>query len=289
MAEERNEMVDEIRAKWDAKNTVFIDLFHIPENRLKLFQALHPEMKDVTVDDIKPVTLNPVILNLSYNDLGMLVRDKLLIFVEAQSTWSINILIRILLYLAMTYQNYITEHKLNVYGSKKLEIPEPEFYVIFTGNRKFEKDYISTREDFWNNPDAQIDLRAKVIYAENKNDIIGQYIIFSHVLDARIKKLGRTKTAVEETIRICKGEGVLKEYLESREKEVIDIMITLFGQEYAVEAYAEDKAKTREMKGAVEMCQEFGATIEEAIQKIAAKFGLSKKDSTDCVEKFWKK
>ena len=31
---------------------------------------------------------------------------------------------------------------------------------------------------------------------------------------------------------------MLKEYLESREKEVVDIMITLFGQEYAVEAYA---------------------------------------------------
>ena len=35
-------------------------------------------------------------------------------------------------------------------------------------------------------------------------------------------------------MRICKSEGVLREYLESRKKEVIDIMITLFGQEYAV-------------------------------------------------------
>ncbi|MBR1559017.1 MAG: hypothetical protein IJ646_02125 [Clostridia bacterium] len=73
-------------ARWDAKNTVFIDLFNIPEYRYQLFQALHPEMDDVTVDDVKPVTLNPVILNLPYNDLGLLVRDKLIIFVEAQST-----------------------------------------------------------------------------------------------------------------------------------------------------------------------------------------------------------
>ena len=109
------------------------------------------------------------------------------------------------------------------------------------------------------------------------------------MLDEQIKKFGRTKTAVEETIRICKSEGVLKEYLESREKEVIDIMITLFGQEYAVEAYAEDKARAREMKGAVEVYQEVGSSIEETIRKIAAKFGLSKKDSTDWVEKFWKR
>ena len=113
--------------------------------------------------------------------------------------------------------------------------------------------------------------------------------MLSHVLDDQIQKYGRNKTAVEETIRLCKNEGVLKEYLESREKEVIDIMITLFGQEYAVEAYAEDKARTREYKNAVEMCQEFGTTIEEAIQKLVSKFGLSKKDSTEYVKEYWKK
>ena len=45
-----------------------------------------------------------------------------------------------------------------------------------------------------------------------------------------MQTFGRSKTAVEETICICKSEGVLKEYLESREKEVVDIMIILFGQ-----------------------------------------------------------
>ena len=282
-------MVDkEIKAKWNAKDTVFVDLFHIPKYRHQLFQTLHPEMTDVKETDIEPVTLNPIILNQSYNDLGLLVKDKLIIFVEAQSTWSINILIRILLYLAMTYQNYITEHGLYVYGSKRIEIPEPEFYVIFTGNRKFTKNTISLKDDFWNNPNAKVDVEAKVIYAENKEDIIGQYIIFSHALDDQIRKHGRNKTAVEETIRICKSEGVLKEYLESREKEVIDIMITLFGQEYAVEAYAADREKTGMIKNTVEMCQEFGTTIEEAIQKLISKFGISRNDSAEYVKEYWK-
>jgi len=44
-----------------------------------------------------------------------------------------------------------------------------------------------------------------------------------------------------------------------------------------------------EVKGAVEVYQEVGSSIEDTIKKIAVKFGLSKKDSTDCVEKFWKK
>lgn len=280
-----NPVIDnELKAKRNAKDTVFVDLFHIPKYRYQLFQALHPEMSDVKEEDIESVTLTPIIVNHSYNDLGFLVKNRLLIFVEAQSTWSINILIRILLYLAMTYQNYITEHNLYVYGTKKISIPEPEFYVVYTGSRKDIKDTISLRNDFWNNIDAKVDITAKVIQAENKEDIIGQYIIFSHVLDTQIRKYGRKRTAVEEAIRVCKGEDVLKEYLESREKEVIDIMITLFDQEYAVEAYA----RTREYKTTVELCQDFDKTIEEAIQKLMTKFGLSREDSTEYVNEYWK-
>lgn len=76
----------------------------------------------------------------------------------------------------------------------------------------------------------------QVITAET-NDIIGQYIIFSHVMDEQIQKYGRTRKAVEETIRICRNRSVLVEYLQEREKEVFDIMITLFDQEYAMEQY----------------------------------------------------
>jgi hypothetical protein len=66
--------------------------------------------------------------------------------------------------------------------------------------------------------------------------------------------------------------------------EVIDIMITLFDQEYAVEAYA----RTREYKTTVELCQDFDKTIEEAIQKLMTKFGLSREDSTEYVNEYWK-
>lgn len=66
-------------------------------------------------------------------------------------------------------------------------------------------------------------------------------------------------------------------------------MITLFGQEYAVEAYAEDREKTGELKGAVQMCQNFGASIDEAIRKIAAQFGLSQKDAASYVDEYWKR
>lgn len=92
-----------------------------------------------------------------------------------------------------------------------------------------------------------------------------------------------------EAIGLSTNDTQPIEQLSKRKEKVIDIMITLFGQEYAVEAYAEDKARTREYKNTVEMCQEFGTTIEEAIQKLVSKFGLSKKDSTEYVKEYWKK
>ena len=293
---ESNMKTEGIRVQREAKNTIFLDLFSIPKYRLELMNALHPEMTDLTEDDIKPVTLNPVILNGQYNDLALLVRNKLIIFVEAQSTWSINILVRILLYLAATYQEYITVRDLNVYTSKKLFIPEPEFYVIYTGSRKIEKEIISLREDFWHNPKVPLDLLVKVIHSENKEDIIGQYIIFTHVLDGQIKLHGRNKSAVENTIKICQDNGVLREYLDGRKKEVVDIMVMLFDQNYAMEAYGREREREGEkrgekrgkIKGVVDTCRRLGATIEDAIHMVAEDLQLSEEVASKNVRAIWR-
>ncbi|MBR4197049.1 MAG: hypothetical protein IKQ95_10150 [Synergistaceae bacterium] len=258
-------------------------------------------MTDITEDDIKLVTLNSVVMNGQYNDLALMVKGRLIIFAEAQSTWSINILIRLLLYLSSTYYDYIIENGLNVYGSKKINIPEPEFYVIYTGSRKIDKDIISMRQDFWQNPNAKLDILVKVIHSENKNDIIGQYIIFTHVLDSQIKIHGRTREAAENTIRICQNDNVLKEYLESLEKEVITIMIMLFKQDYVTEKYAQEREKEGEKRGkkkgkiegamenTVKMCRRFGATLDEAINMLAQDFGLTAENAAQYVRKLWEK
>ena len=280
-------MSEDTRVHYGAKNTVFLDLFSIPEYRLQMFQALHPEMTDVTEDDIKPVTLSPVMTNSQYNDLAFIVRDKLIIFVEAQSTWTINILVRMLLYLAGTYNNYIQDNALNVYTSTKVVIPEPEFYVVYTGSRKIREDTISLRADFWNNPDAKLDLQAKILHAESSDDIIGQYIIFTHVLDGQINIHGRKKIAIEETIRICQTRKVLKEYLETQKKEVTSMFDVLFDQKYIMRAYAIENKRVGEIKGIIDMCKEFGKSLDFAIQKIVANVGLSERQAAEYANKYW--
>jgi predicted transposase YdaD len=71
----------------------------------------------------------------------------------------------------------------------------------------------------------------KILYDGAQGDIINQYIRFCHIFNEQVKLHGRTRKAVEETIRICRSEAVLEEYLEMEREEVIDMMLALFDEE----------------------------------------------------------
>ncbi len=64
--------------------------------------------------------------------------------------------------------------------------------------------------------------------------------MFSKVYDEQRKLYRNTKQAVTETIRICKDRNVLKQYLESKEQEVVDIMMALFDDEQILKAYIKE-------------------------------------------------
>lgn len=222
------------------KDSVFTNLFQDRKYLLQLYKALHPEDCNVTEEEIADVTIKHVLVDADYNDLGFSVGNRLMILIESQSTWTLNIIIRALMYLIQTYHDYFKRTNQNLYGSKKVNMPIPELYMIFTGERKNIPDTISLSKEFFDEAKIAIDAEVKVLYQENEKDIIGQYIIFSKVYNEQRKLYGKTKQAVTETIRICKDRNVLKEYLESKEQEVVDIMMTLFDDEQILEAYAKD-------------------------------------------------
>ena len=89
-----------------AKDSVFCNLFSDKRYLLQLYQALHPEDTETTEDDLTDITIRNVLTDGIYNDVGFRNKDKVIILTEAQSTWSMNILIRMLLYLAETYHDY---------------------------------------------------------------------------------------------------------------------------------------------------------------------------------------
>ncbi|MCI8713592.1 MAG: hypothetical protein HFH23_15305 [Ruminococcus sp.] len=245
------------------KDSVFTNLFQDKKYLLQLYKALHPEDSDITEDEIEDVTIKHVLIDADYNDLGFSVGNRLMVLVESQSTWTLNIIIRALMYLIQTYHDYFKRTNQNLYGSKKVNMPKPELYVIYTGDKKSIPDTISLSKEFFGGEKNSIDAEVKVLYQENVNDIIGQYIIFSKVYNEQRRRYGNSKRAVTETIDICKNRNVLKEYLESREQEVVDIMMTLFDDEQILKAYTKDIEENKERETAKRMIKKGKMTLDE--------------------------
>ena len=265
--QKETKQTQDVKAKRTAKNSVFLDLFQNKSYLLKLYKTLHPEDITATEDSLTNITIENVLTDNLYNDLGFIVNNKLMILIEAQSTWTMNILIRVLLYLAKSYHEYFQRTNQNYYKSKKVKIPKPELYVIFTGNKGRKPDQISLSKEFFEGAELDIEVKATVLYENDEKDIINQYIIFCKIFNEQTNQHGMRQKAITETIRICKNREVLREYLTQREKEVVTIMMSLFDEEQIMESYikseryeaAQDKVKEK----AILMLQKGKISIDE--------------------------
>ena len=221
--------------KYTVKDSVFTYLFKQPEYARKLYLALHPEDTNVTEADCKLVTLENILTTGMYNDVGLQVRDMLILLVEAQSLFSINISLRLLMYLAATYKEYVEEHKLNIYGTAAVRIPCPELYMVYSGERMDVPEVLHLSDLY--EGEGGVDLEVKALRGTGNGDIVDQYVRFCQIADAKREQYGRTSEAIEETLRECKAKGILVPFLKAREKEVAEIMVTLFNQEKVMEIH----------------------------------------------------
>ena len=231
--------------KRNVKDSLFTHMFgdDSKEYLLLLYQALHPEDKETDVSDLSLITIENVLANDIYNDLGFIVNNKLVVLVEAQSTWSPNIILRMFMYLAKSYQMYIFNNpqiKAKLYGRAKIDIPKAELYVIYAGKQEGRKNVLSLKEEFFDGDDS-VDLKAKVIYSdEERDDIIGEYLAFCSILKEQILLYnGDKKLAIEATVKICIEQGKLVKYLSEHRKEVEEFMLALMTSEEAYECYGD--------------------------------------------------
>lgn len=151
---------------------------------------------------------------------------------------------------------------------QKSKMPKPELYVIYTGNKDRKPDKISLSKEFFKDADIDIEVRAKVIYESDKDDIINQYIIFCKVFNEQTKQHGMTQKAVTETIRICKDRNVLREYLAQREKEVVTIMMSLFDEEQIMKSFIKSERHDADRATAERMIKDGEMSLEKIARYI---------------------
>ena len=175
------------------------------------------------------------------------------------------------MYLVQTYREYFKVTEQDIYNSTKLKMPKPELYIIYTGNRKECPEEISFSEEFFGGEDICIDVKAKIIYDGKEGDIIHQYVTFTRVCQEQVSIYGRTRKAIQEAICICKNRNVLKEYLESKEKEVVNMMMELYDQEEVMRSYV----KSKEHDTKVETAKRLLTMGKLSFEEVAIGSGLS--------------
>lgn len=245
------------------KDSVFTYLFRQPEYTRQLYLALHPEDEDVTEEELKLITLEPVLTTGLYNDLGFQVRDKILLLIEAQSTFSKNLALRVFMYLSESYREYVQEHDLDLYSGTPITIPRPELYVVYTGDRKNVPETLRLSDLYEGAGSAEVEI--KVLCSEDSGDIISQYVRFCKISDENVKRCGLTRKALDATINQCIREGVLAPFLETRRKEVTDIMVTLFSHEEIMRMHDHSIRKEGIQKGADKRDQLYNELISRLI------------------------
>lgn len=211
--------------KQNAIGSVFTHLFSKPAYTIQLYRALHPEDSVATEADVVNLTLVDDALNENYNDLGFVVRDHLIVFVVVHGMWSNNVLLHGMMLMAQAIQEYLGASRQNVFGRTKLQLPHPEFYVLYTGDRTEAPREISLAKDFFGGSDGDVKFRASVMFGGRKaGDIISQYATFNRMYQVHCNLYGKTRKAVFETIRICKKANILVDYLTKSEQEVINLL-----------------------------------------------------------------
>ena len=225
--------------KYAVKDSVFTLLFSEIGNVRKLYGSLHDDEDNYSDEDFKIITLENALINGQYNDLGFTVRDRLIILVEAQSTFNPNMGVRLLMYIAKSYHGYIIENKLNIFGERLIKLPIPEFIVVYSGAKRQDVNEIRLSDCFESNVSPNIELVVKVIKKDKtKIGILQEYLTFCDMYNRYVKgkKTAKEKfQGLRKVIYECIQNGILGEFLKKHQKEVENMLMTVLSPEQAIE------------------------------------------------------
>ena len=248
------------------------------------FRALYCALEGVTLPSDVPVTINTLenVLYMEFiNDISFEIGGKLIILIEHQSTINPNMALRLLIYIARVYEKLLKDK--NLYSSKFLAIPRPEFFVLYNGIAPYPDEKVLKLSDAFEKPGLPgfseksapaLELEVKVLNInEGRNEAIArrcrklaEYSAFIAKVRALERELGDREEAMKAAIKHCRDHDILKEFLEQHSTEVFNMLLTEWNTEDALAVRFEEGREEREMEIARNALSE-GATL-EFVQKI---------------------
>ena len=222
------------------KDSVFRDLFGDKSrkaNALSLYNALNGTHYD-DPDALEVTTIEGALYVGYQNDVSFIIGDDMVLW-EHQSTKNPNMPLRGLFYFAELYARYATEHGLNRFSTKRLELPVPQYYVFYTGRAHVpDRQVLLLSDSFPKGKVGDVEVRATILrISESVNrdilDACQALAGYAHLLDLVWSNLSHMapERAIREAINRCIDDGFLVEYLTARRSEVMGMLLDAYNEE----------------------------------------------------------
>ena len=230
------------------KSTLFIMLFQDKNNLLELYNAVSG--KHYTDPEVLEInTLENAIYMTVKNDVSFLIDGHLSLY-EHQSTYNPNLPLRFLIYISKLYSR-MTRNE-NLYGTKMIRIPPPEFLIFYNGKEDFPDRTPLNLSDMYYKTEgsdsrAGLELTAVMLNISGKHNrklkeacrTLREYAIYTDKVREYAEEMDLAD-AVDMAIRECIAEGVLKDFLEKHRAEAKEMSIFEYDQEKHMRQERED-------------------------------------------------
>ena len=261
------ETQNEIRIARNYKDRLFRMIFREKKELLSLYNAVNGTSY-TNAEDLEIVTLeNAIYMNMK-NDLAFIM-DSYLNLYEHQSTYSPNMPLRDLFYIAKELQGQVDSKDL--YRSTLVKIPTPRFLVFYNGSEEqAEKKYLRLSDAFqkpMDDPDLELVVTMLNINLGKNRKLLEQcqtlkeYAIYVKKVRTYAKSM-KVEEAVDRAVTECINEGILREFLLQNRKEAVEMSIFEYDEEAVFEVVRKDEYE----KGIQEGEKQFALLTERLLE-----------------------
>ena len=242
--------MEDVKPTRNYKDTLFGSLFYSCDEAVENAKALYKALTGKEVQKVEKCRLEDVLFRQFLNDVAYIMDDVFICFIEHQSSINPNMALRLLIYLARTYERFFTGDDL--YRSTLIKVPTPEFYVLYNGKDKLKTDILTLSSMFKaevEKPQAEVIVKIININYDNLSEtvlknckILSDY---AFVINTVRKYDGNVETAIKE----CIEQGVLSDYLKHYGSEVVNMLFEEYDAEKALEIRGQEEYEKGKAEG----------------------------------------
>lgn len=226
------------KPKHTYKDGIFRRLFNDKTELIKLYNAVSGQNYPLDTD-IRIVTLDNAIFKDRKNDLSFIIAGKLIVLIEMQSTLSPNLALRFLVYIARQYEKLFFTRE--IYSSKRVKVPTPEFYVFYDGKHDAPLEQkINLSDSFITKCDKlSLEMAVKIINVNFEKGAqllkecrtMAQYSQFIYLVREKCRQFGDIETAIRVSVKECIRNDILKDFLQKNGGDVVSFLFEALTKE----------------------------------------------------------